>query len=318
MWVLVDGSVSLKKEPQFASDSDEGDATSCRQTNMLFKRTHSSNRPPHKTFSDKPLSLAQSPTLSAPTASQSPESTSASTPANDRVAAATLMQVWQYKSGTTAAHWSMFGDQQPKRKGISKESDTTTSEPGEAKLLDAVVVLTLNLESERRATARDQNTVFKIRKDNEPAGFFQEGIEAHTIEGQNGQDAAKNNGEQYQGHPQGKRPDALLRSLLWRVAQLITDEARPCRTRVNKYCSIYAHWGMWPRPMQTCGQQCALLSQLTTITFNGYGLLRADLSFESWDGYHVLVGVFGTVWHRNRRGYGADEQAGLTRLKALE
>ena len=31
--------------------------------------------------------------------------------------------------------------------------------------------------------------------------------------------------EQYQGHPQGKRLDALLRLLLWCVAQLITDEA---------------------------------------------------------------------------------------------
>ena len=36
---------------------------------------------------------------------------------------------------------------------------------------------------------------------------------------------ANNKGEKYQGHPQGKRPDALLRLLLWRVAQLITDEA---------------------------------------------------------------------------------------------
>ena len=30
--------------------------------------------------------------------------------------------------------------------------------------------------------------------------------------------------KQYQGHPQGKRPDALLLLLLWRVAQPIRDE----------------------------------------------------------------------------------------------
>ena len=40
----------------------------------------------------------------------------------------------------------MFGDQQPKRKGISKEPDRAISGSGEAKLLDAVEMLTLNLE----------------------------------------------------------------------------------------------------------------------------------------------------------------------------
>ena len=50
-------------------------------------------------------------------------------------------------------------------------------------------------------------------------------VKPRVIEGQNARDAAKNKGEQYQGHPQGKRPDALLPLLLWRVAQLITETA---------------------------------------------------------------------------------------------
>ena len=119
----------------------------------------------------------------------------------------------------------MFGDQQPKRKGISKEPDKATSESGEAKPPDAMAMLTLNLGSERRTTARDQNTVFKLRKDSELAGTLQKGIEAYTIERQNARNAAKNKGEHYQMHPLGKRPDALLRLPQWRVAQLITDEA---------------------------------------------------------------------------------------------
>ena len=196
--------------------------SSREQTDMLLMAyTPSRNRPSHKTLSDKPLSLAQSPTFVCTPGQSVPESTSASAPANGRVAATTLTQV----RDTTLAHWSMFGDQQPKRKGISKESDKATSEPGEAKQLDAVVMLRLNLESERRSTARDQNTVFKIRKDSELAGPLQEGLEAYTTKGQNARDAAMIKGEQYQGHPQGKRPDALLRLLLWRVAQLITGEA---------------------------------------------------------------------------------------------
>ena len=104
------------------------------------------------------------------------------------------------------ALWSMFGDQQPKRKETSREPDKAMSEPGEVKLLDTVAMLTSNLESERRTPARDQNTVFKLQKDSELAGTLQEGIEANTIEGQNARDAAKIRCEQYQGHPQGKRP----------------------------------------------------------------------------------------------------------------
>ena len=53
-----------------------------------------------------------------------------------------------------------------KRKGISKESEKVISESGEIKTTaKAVTMLTLKLESERRTTARDQNTVFKLRKD---------------------------------------------------------------------------------------------------------------------------------------------------------
>ena len=56
-------------------------------------------------------------------------------------------------------------------------------------------MLNFNLESERRTTARDQNTVFRLRKDSELASTLQEGIEACVIEGHNARDAAKNKGE---------------------------------------------------------------------------------------------------------------------------
>ena len=64
----------------------------------------------------------------------------------------------------------MCGDQQPKRRGISKEPDKATSESGEAKLLDAVAMLTLDFESKRSTT--DQNTVFKLRNYSVRAGLL--------------------------------------------------------------------------------------------------------------------------------------------------
>ena len=160
------------------------------------------------------------------------------------------------KSGAAVAHWSMFGDQRLKRKGISKESDKAASESGEAKLLDAVAMLTLNLESERRTTAHVQNTMIKLRKGSERLEQFV--LQWHMPQFPLGRrlQAAKNKGEQYQRHPQGERSDALLRLLLWRVAQLITDEA--VKTVPSKYCSIYAQWAMRPRPPQMCGPHGAL------------------------------------------------------------
>ena len=99
---------------------------------------HARNRPTHNTLFDK-TGVACTITNSVYTHGQSaPESTSASTPADDRVAASTLTQV----GGTTVALWSMFGDQQPKRKETSREPDKAMSEPGEVKLLDAVAMLT--------------------------------------------------------------------------------------------------------------------------------------------------------------------------------
>ena len=54
---------------------------------------------------------------------------------------------------------------------LQKDSRKAASETsGRAKLLEAVALLTLNPESERRAAARDQNTVFKIRKGSAVAG----------------------------------------------------------------------------------------------------------------------------------------------------
>ena len=61
------------------------------------------------------------------------------------------------------SHRYMFGDQPLKRKEAPTDSDKAASETsGEAQLLEAAAVLTLNLESERRAAARDQNTVFNM------------------------------------------------------------------------------------------------------------------------------------------------------------
>ena len=77
----------------------------------------------------------------------------------------------------------MFEDQSLKRKEPPKDSDKVTSETsGEAKFLEAVTPLTLNLESERRAVARDRNTVFKIR-------------EAYVDDGQCSRVAARDQGE---------------------------------------------------------------------------------------------------------------------------
>ena len=172
-----------------------------RDQHVAHAHTPSRNSPPHKTPSDKPMSLSQSPTLFTPTVSQPLSRHQHQHHQIIVLEKATFTQV----RGPTVAHWSMFCDQQPKRKGISKEPDKATSEPGEAKLLDAVAMLTLNLESEKISSSWPehclQDTEGQWARRPSPGGH--RGI---YHRGQNARDAAKNKGEQYRGHPQGKRP----------------------------------------------------------------------------------------------------------------
>ena len=92
------------------------------------------------------------------------------------------------------------------------------------KLLEAVAALTLIHESERRSAARDQNVVFQMAKDSGVAVLMAKGSDEYARDGKVARENAESQGTSFEGNPNGKKPDALLRLLLWRVAEAITDD----------------------------------------------------------------------------------------------
>ena len=82
----------------------------------------------------------------------------------------------------------------------------------------ALARLALQHESERRAHARDDNAVFSMPSSGELAKELQWAADKYA---ETGAQLKKEQGENYKGHPNGKKPDAMLASLLYRMHQAI-------------------------------------------------------------------------------------------------
>ena len=78
--------------------------------------------------------------------------------------------------------------------------------------------LLLQHETDTRATARSENTVLRTKAKSELEAALSWGLEQYEEEGKKAREEAEESGEPFQGHPGGKRPDALLRSLVFRLA----------------------------------------------------------------------------------------------------
>ena len=105
--------------------------------------------------------------------------------------------------------------------GSSSGSTADTSELGDKKqkeMFEAIAKLSLQLESERRAKARDDNFVFEMSRASALAKTLAWAEEAYKTEGDK---KRKELGDNYKGHPQGKKPDALLASLIVRLVEAI-------------------------------------------------------------------------------------------------
>ena len=91
-----------------------------------------------------------------------------------------------------------------------------------------------------------------------------------------------------------------------------------CRIQVNKYCSINARVG---NAAKTSADLRAARCFVVPAGDNHVKWIWAAESRPELRelGRALCASVsFGEIWRRNRGRYGADEQAGHTRLKALE
>ena len=105
-----------------------------------------------------------------------------------------------------------------KRKGMKSPTDEEEVPERDSKLVMALARLALQHESERRANARDDNAVFSMPSSGELAKELQWAADKYV---ETGAQLKKEQGENYKGHPIGKKPDAMLASLLYRMHQAI-------------------------------------------------------------------------------------------------
>ena len=105
-----------------------------------------------------------------------------------------------------------------KRRGMKSPTDEEEVPERDSKLAMALARLALQHESERRAHASDDNVVFSIPSSGERAKELPWAAEKYA---ETGAQLKKEQGENYKGHSNGKKPNAMLASLVYRMHQAI-------------------------------------------------------------------------------------------------
>ncbi|CAK0820107.1 unnamed protein product [Prorocentrum cordatum] len=82
----------------------------------------------------------------------------------------------------------------------------------------AMARLLLQHEGHRRAHARDDNIVMEIAEDSSLQTLLDKAEECYDEMGKSARKAPD-----FQGHPEGKRPDAMMRSILQRLARVVQE-----------------------------------------------------------------------------------------------
>ena len=84
------------------------------------------------------------------------------------------------------------------------------------KVIENMAKLQMIHEWERRGSARDENFVMVLQQGCPLKEILEKGEVAYTKEGK---DKRKEDGDAYQGHPQGKKPDALMALAFFRLTE---------------------------------------------------------------------------------------------------
>ena len=126
-----------------------------------------------------------------------------------------------------------------KRKGMKNPTDEEEVPERDSKLVMALARLALQHESERRAHARDDNVVFSMPSSGELAKELQWAADKYA---ETGAQLKKEQGENYKGHPNGKKPDAMFASLLYRMHQaILTKVGGDSTTALERFVENSAH-----------------------------------------------------------------------------
>ena len=97
-------------------------------------------------------------------------------------------------------------------------------------LVIALAKLTLQHEQERQNRARSENVVLQASASHPMMQRLEAMLEMYD---QDGKTARANQGDQYVGHTQGKRPDALFRGVLYRLAENVRENQQVIEERLQ-------------------------------------------------------------------------------------
>ena len=158
-----------------------------------------------------------------------------------------------------------------KRKGMKNPTDEEEVPERDSKLVMAQARLALQHESERRAHARDDNVVFSMPSSGELAKELQWAADKYA---ETGAQLKKEHGENYKGHPNGKKPDAMFASLLYRMHQaILTKVGGDSTTALERFVENSAH-------LETNQKAVALQTlQVVAARANQPGAVRATRCF---------------------------------------
>ena len=112
----------------------------------------------------------------------------------------------------------MFEKETSKKGQMEDKGQQEEGPEDEAQLVKMVARLTLQHEFERMATARAENVALEFEANSETMVAMEASKEANGAEGE---EARKTSGDQFKGHPEGKKPDAMFRMLAFRLAALV-------------------------------------------------------------------------------------------------
>ena len=97
-------------------------------------------------------------------------------------------------------------------------------------LVIALAKLTLHHEQERQNRTRSENVVLQASASHPMMQRLEAMVEMYDQEGKT---ARANQGDQYAGHTQGKRPDALFRGVLYRLAENVRENQQVVDQRLQ-------------------------------------------------------------------------------------
>ncbi|CAK0846072.1 unnamed protein product, partial [Prorocentrum cordatum] len=149
------------------------------------------------------------------------------------------MQIRCEHCGTCSSHslpmFDPVGSSAAKRDADAMDRDEDEAEDGkrvvtkgkmlssESKLIKCMAKLLLQHEDLHCATARDQNLVLITPSESPLDKALGQSVEAYGKAGTQAKKHAKGSSTEYRGNPEGKKPDAFLRFLLFRTSETLTE-----------------------------------------------------------------------------------------------